>query len=317
MLNGKARIHSHTKEALLSILLILLNALAIADKLLKEGYATLVLGKEARTVEVDKRVETACIGHILQTLTVYNSVVYTLHKVVNRLISAILLSLLNNALRCRLANALDGCQAKANIALLVGRELHLRLIDIGAKHRNTHTLALGHIGRNLLNIIKVTAQYRCHILRWIVRLDIGCLVGNPRITSGVRLIEGVRSKLLPVGPNLLQHLLIVAIGLTTSDKLGFKLVKLRLNLLTHRLTQGIRLASCEVTQQSREKHHLLLIDRNTIGILQISLHNGDIVDDRFAPVLTVDKVGNIVHRARSIESIHRNQILECRGLQLS
>ena len=34
-------------------------------------------------------------------------------------------------------------------------------------------------------------------------------------------------------------------------------------------------------------------------------------------MLTVDKIGDVVHRARAIEGIHRNQILEGRGLQLA
>ena len=96
----------------------------------------------------------------------------------------------------------------------------------------------------------------------------------------MRLVEGIGGKLLPFAPNLLQDRRIVTILLSTGDKLRLQGIQLILEFLTHRLTQGIRLATCKVSQQTRQQHDLLLIDRNTIRIFQVTLHDIDIVDNR-------------------------------------
>ena len=116
----------------------------------------------------------------------------------------------------------------------------------------------------------------------------------------MRLVEGVGRKLLPVGPNLLEHLLVVTIRCTTCQELRLEFHQLRENLLTHRLTQCVGLASGEVSEQSREQHHLLLIDGDTVGVLQVLLHHRNIILDRLASVLSIDKVRNIIHWTRTI-----------------
>ena len=64
----------------------------------------------------------------------------------------------------------------------------------------------------------------------------------------MRLVEGVGSELLPVGPDLLQHLRIVSVFHAAVDEFRLHGVNNILFLLTHRLTQGITLASGEVGQ---------------------------------------------------------------------
>ena len=88
-------------------------------------------------------------------------------------------------------------------------------------------------------------------------------------------------------------------------------------LLTHRLTQGVALTTGEVGQQSRQQHHLLLIHRDAIGILQIFLHHGDIVGNGLATMLTVDEIGDIAHRSRTIQGVHSDEVFEDRRLQLA
>ena len=88
------------------------------------------------------------------------------------------------------------------------------------------------------------------------------------------------------------------------------MIQLVPQFLTHRLTQGIGLTTGKVGKQTGEQHHLLLIDRNTISVFQILLHNRNIVLDRLASLFTVNEIGYVVHRSRTIKGVHRNQVLE-------
>ena len=133
----------------------------------------------------------------------------------------------------------------------------------------------------------------------------------------MRLVEGVGSKLLPVGPYLFQYLGVVSVLLSAGDEFGFHVVQLVAQLLTHGLTQGIRFASGKVGQQTRKKHDLLLVDGDAVRILQVLFHDRYIVLDGLASLLTVDEVGDVVHRSRSVEGVHGNQVLESAGLQLA
>ncbi|GFI54361.1 hypothetical protein IMSAGC022_00975 [Alistipes sp.] len=264
-----------------------------------------------------QRVESAGIGHAFETLAVDDRIVYALHEVVYVLELAAALALLDDRLRGGIAHTLDRGQTEAHVAGLVGRKVAHRLVDVGAEHAYAHVLALVHVCRDLLDVVKVATQHGSHILRGVVRFEVGRLVCDPRVARSVRFVEGIRGELLPVGPYLLQHLLVVAVGLASRDEFRFQLVQLRLDLLTHCLSQRVRLAAREAAQQSRQKHDLLLIYRNAVGIFEILLHFGYVVHDRLAAVLAVDEVGYVVHRTGTVERIHRYQVLECRGLQLA
>ena len=133
----------------------------------------------------------------------------------------------------------------------------------------------------------------------------------------MRLVEGVGGKLLPVGPDLLQNLRIVSVLHAAIDKLRLHGVNDILLLLTHGLTQGVALTTGEVGQLTRQQHHLLLIHRDTIGILQVLLHTVDIVLDLLTSVLTGNEGRDIVHRSWTVEGIHGDEILEHGGMQFT
>ena len=131
----------------------------------------------------------------------------------------------------------------------------------------------------------------------------------------MRLVESIRCKLLPVTPYLFQYLRIMTVTHTALDKLGLHGIYDVLLLLTHRLTEGIALASGEVGQQATQQHDLLLIHGNTISILQVLLHNGDVVLDFLLTILSGNKGRDIIHRTRTVQSIHGNKVLEHRGTE--
>ena len=131
----------------------------------------------------------------------------------------------------------------------------------------------------------------------------------------MRLVEGVGRELLPVGPDFLQHLRVVAVFLPAFDEHRLHLVNDGLLLLSHRLSQGVALPAGEVGELSREQHHLLLIDRDAVCVLEILLHARDVVPYLLLAVLACDEGGYVVHRSRAVEGIHGYEVLEDGGVE--
>ena len=133
----------------------------------------------------------------------------------------------------------------------------------------------------------------------------------------MRLVEGIRSKLLPVLPNLVERVVVEAVLLTALVEQPLQVVHLLNLLLAHRLAQGVALAAGEARQLPREQHHLLLIDRDAIGVLEVLLHAGEIVDNGLLALLAGDEVGDVVHGTRTVEGVHCDEVLERAGLQFN
>ena len=216
-----------------------------------------------------------------------------------------------------LAHALDGGESEAHLALFVGGELLLRLVHVGTEAGDVHRLTLGHELRNLSDVVKASAHIARHELGRVVRLEVRRLVSYPRVARGVRLVEGVGCELLPVAPDLLEHLRVVSVLLSALDELWLHCINDGFLLLTHRLTQSVGLATGEVGKLAREEHHLLLVDRDAVGVLQILLHAGNVVCDWFLAVLTGDERRDVVHRSRAVEGVHGDEVFEHRGTQLA
>ena len=104
---------------------------------------------------------------------------------------------------------------------------------------------------------------------------------------------------------------------TARNKLGIHVIQLVNQLFTHCLTQVITLTSCEVSNFTRQKHHLFLVYRDAIRVLEVFLHTREVIGNGFNPVLTFDKLRDILHRPRTIQSIHCNQVLKGRGVKFA
>ena len=132
----------------------------------------------------------------------------------------------------------------------------------------------------------------------------------------MRLVEGVGREFLPVLPDLIEHLLVVAVLLPTFIEQGLKFVHLVDLLFTHRLTQGVALATGKVSQLSRQQHDLLLIDSDAIGLFEVFLHARDIIFDRLTTMLAVDELRDIFHGTWAIQGIHGNQVLKAGRMKI-
>ena len=109
----------------------------------------------------------------------------------------------------------------------------------------------------------------------------------------------------------------MTVFLTAFEKERLHLVDDLFLFLTHGLTQGIALSTREVGQLTREKHHLLLIDGDTIGVLEVFLHARNVVGDRLLTVLAGNERRDIVHWSRTVKSVHSDQVLKNRRLKLT
>ena len=131
------------------------------------------------------------------------------------------------------------------------------------------------------------------------------------------LVEGIGGELLPVGPYLLEHLLLMAVLHPLAHEFHLELRHLVNLLLAHGLAEHVAFSSGEVGEEARQEHHLLLIDRDAVGLLQILLHDGDVVGNRLLAVLTRYERRNVVHRPRPVEGVHGYEVLEFARLELA
>ena len=102
----------------------------------------------------------------------------------------------------------------------------------------------------------------------------------------------------------------MSVFLPLLDEFGLQVVQLVLQLFTHGLSEGVAFASGEAGQLSAQEHHLLLVDGDSVGVLQVFFHLGKVVLDRLDSELAVNEVRDVVHRARTVEGVHRNQVLK-------
>ena len=109
----------------------------------------------------------------------------------------------------------------------------------------------------------------------------------------------------------------MAVGLTARKEEAFELVHLVDEFLTHGLAEGVALSAGEVGEQTRQEHHLLLIDGDSVGVLEIFLHHGDVILYLAAAMLSGDELGDVVHRAGTVEGVHGYEVLEGGGLELA
>ena len=305
---SKEGVHVH-------LLLCLING-SIAEQGIEERITFIVIA-EILLARDTEAVKATAQSDALKGLAVTTGKVHTLIDIVDRLVGSVLVSLINDGVSGRATHSLDGCQSETYLSLAVHTELQTTLVDIWSEGADAHGPALIHQLRHFRDILQVPTHHCGHILSRIVCLQIGRLIGYPRIAGGMTLIERIRGELLPVLPDLVQHLLVVPVLGTALIEQLLQLLHVGNLLLTHRLTQRVRLSSGEVGEKSGEKHHLLLIDGDTIGILEILLHAGQVVLDLRRISLSCDEVGDIVHRSRAIQRIHSDQVLKDRRLQFT
>ena len=162
-----------------------------------------------------------------------------------------------------------------------------------------------------------TGQDGGHVFSRVVGFQVGGLVGYPRVACGVGFVEGIGGEFLPVFPYLVEFVFGMSVGFTTFVEENLEFVHFLDLLLAHGFAEGVALAAGESCQLAGEKHDLLLVYGDAIGVLEVLFHAGDVVFDRFASLLAVDEVGNVVHRTRTVERVHSDEVFKDMRLQFA
>ena len=191
----------------------------------------------------------------------------------------------------------------------------VRLVDIGVQYLYLAAAAVVHNLLNLFHVGEILAKVSCLEFCRIMGLEPASLVADPCVAGCVGLVEGVRRKLAPVCPNLVQGILGMAVLYTAFYKLCVKALKNVNLLLTHGLTQLVRLAFGEAGHLLGNTHNLLLVNGNAVGLFQELSHYRKVKGNLFFSALTGNKGGNVVHRARTVQGVHGNQVLEALRMQ--
>ena len=230
------------EERVLRRVLLLLVKLSVAHERVEEHLSLGVAPEVVFAPDVEA-VESAAEGEALEAFAVAGREVDALHHVEHVFIRAVLFALGYDGLGCCRAHAFYRGQAEADGSLLIYAELLAALVDVGPERLYAHGLALVHELCYFGYVGDVAAHVGCHVLGRVVSLEVSRLVSHPRVARGVTLVEGVAGELLPVFPNLVQHLVLVAVLLAAFIEEPLQVVHLLNLLLAHRLAQGVALAS--------------------------------------------------------------------------
>ena len=96
--------------------------------------------------------------------------------------------------------------AKTNFFLIWhNRKLNEAFIHVRRQNFNSHMFTFIDLDRQTINIVPVTRHQRRHICLWIMRFKICCPICNQSITSSMRLIKTIVSKLFQLSPKLFSQ----------------------------------------------------------------------------------------------------------------
>ena len=143
-----------------------------------------------------------------------------------------------------------------------------------------------------------------------MRFEVGRLIGHHGIRGRVRFVKAVPRELLYQIKQFLGLLIGDEPRFCPFEKFGPELVHFLRFFLAHRSPENIRLAQGKARHAIGNRHHLFLIDNDTVCLGQQLFKGRHFVRDGDFPLLTFDKVRNKIHRAGSVEGDDGNNLFE-------
>ena len=213
------------------------------------------------------------------------------------------------------AESFHAAQAETDVSVLVHGKAGFRFVHVGAQHLDAALLAVVHDFLQLRHVGQLVAQVGRLEFGRIMRFQPAGLVGYPGIAGGVRFVEGVRGELPPVGPDLVQHLLGMAVFYAALDKIGIQALQHVDFFLSHGLAELVGLAFGEARHLLGNPHHLLLVHGYAVGFLQEFAHDRQVEGDLFLAPFAGDEGGDVIHRPRTVEGVHSDEVLEALRVQ--
>ena len=196
------------------------------------------------------------------------------------------------------------------------REGHFRAVDVRRQQQNAEPVELLAEDVELVGVAEVQGHQRGEELDRVVRLQIGRLIGDQRISGGMRLVETVAGEFRHLLEDLVGEPGIDAARGGALDKQLALRLHLGLDLLAHRAAQQIGAAEAVARQHLGDLHHLLLVDHDAVGFLQDPLERRMQVVGGLLAVLDRDVARDVLHRPRAVERDDRDDVLEAVGPQL-
>ena len=132
----------------------------------------------------------------------------------------------------------------------------------------------------------------------------------------MRLIKGVAGKGFNQVKYLDCQLTLKPLALGAVNKPLPLLGHQRGDFLAHRLAYRVRLAQGIAGKVLQNQQHLVLVNNDSVGLVQQILEAGVGVGNRGAPVLGVNEGVNMLHRPRPVQGNHRGDVPQVGGLQL-
>ncbi len=102
----------------------------------------------------------------------------------------------------------------------------------------------------------------------VIGFEISRLIGDQRVSGGVRLVEAVAREFRHQLEDILGAAAVDAVGDRALDEALLLRRHLLLDLLAHGAAQQIRLAERKARQNLRDLHHLLLVDDDAVGLIE-------------------------------------------------
>ena len=169
--HAEKRVHCRTAFSL--------YAGTIADEDIKESLLLGRLGKVLLALEFGEAVECARQCQAFKVLAVASLQVDALDKIIDALVGAIRLALLDDAFYGTFTYALHAAKSETDVAPGVDGEFEVALVHIGAKYVDAHCFTFVHELGDFVNAREVTRKVGGHVLWRVVGFEVGGLIGYP------------------------------------------------------------------------------------------------------------------------------------------
>ena len=266
-------------------------------------------GDQRGSVEL-QRVERAGLDQGFQTTLVQPGAVHPHTEVEQAGKGAALLARRHDGLDGLLPGSLDRTESVADHLSRHRFEAVDAAIHVGRLERHAHLARVLEQHAQLVGVVHLHRHVGAEKLGREVDLEPGRVVGQERISGGVRLVEAVARELL----HQVEHL--VGLGLryaflrrAVAEDLAMLGHLLGL-LLAHRTAQQVGAAERIAAQDLRGLHDLFLVDHDAVGLGQHLGHQRVRVLDFLAAVLARHEGRDQVHRAGPVQRVERDQVLQ-------
>ena len=202
-----------------------------------------------------------------------------------------------------LTHPLNGTHPHANRVLIGHREEPITHVDVRRQENHPAFLSVIDEYAHLFALIHHETQVPRKKRSRVMDFEVSRLPRHKRIGGGVRLIEAVPRKFFhqveDVGRGLFVHITLSG-PFDEHRALSFHLFDV---LFTHGAAQQVGAPQRVAPDRPRHQHHLFLIHHDAVGFAQNRFHTLIEVLHLFAPELTINKVRNLIHRARTVQSV--------------